>query len=317
MLKEIIKELYLIYLALIYWIIKLVTTSENKVLIIYDFENDIEKFISKKHIKIKNTDNIYKILYLIAKNDIIISDNYNFYFVNIKISDKTIIQIWHAKIAIKKIGLISPKNKKRNKLAKRRFKKVYDTYDFYLCSSKHMRDVFINSFEQDKSKMIEFNFNKIKINNNLKKQILYAPTFRDELNDKQIEFVKYLKNNFSDYDIKVKLHPKIDNQFEVIEIEEEYSKSEFLITDYSSVAYEFGYYSDNLLFYIYDYQEYLNNVGLNIKIDELENVFRIPEKLNLENIKIFNFQKLDYYKEFDVNSYDVMRGLIDEKDIIS
>lgn len=123
-----------------------------------------------------------------------------------------------------------------------------------------------------------------------KKVILYAPTFREDQRNEQgyfqenlINFDK-LKNELDeDYVILFRAHYYIANEFDfekyqglVIdtskypEINDLYLVSDMLITDYSSVFFDYGILKRPILFYMYDLKYYKNDLrGMYLSIDEL------------------------------------------------
>jgi len=105
-----------------------------------------------------------------------------------------------------------------------------------------------------------------------KKLILYAPTFRDH---EKIQFnmkldLELLKNTFGEeYKILLKLHPIIRNKYEVpeklkdfvIDVRDEnintlMISSDMLITDYSSVVFEYTLLKKPIIFFAYDFHKY-------------------------------------------------------------
>ena len=150
-----------------------------------------------------------------------------------------------------------------------------------------------------------------------KKVILYAPTFRDnQVNENgytynvELDFNK-LKNEFSEeYVILFRAHYFIANKFDFKkynnfvydvskyeDINELYIISDILITDYSSVFFDFANLKRPILFYMYDYNNYKNNLrDFYIDLKELPGPILKKEKTLIKEIKnIDNYSKK--YKE--------------------
>lgn len=105
-----------------------------------------------------------------------------------------------------------------------------------------------------------------------KKLILYAPTFRDtqSQNPRLIELIKELNQQLSgEYYFGLRLHPHIANSFREEELGENICQLSFekdvntvllatdiLITDYSSIIYEYCLTERPMIFYAYDYNEF-------------------------------------------------------------
>ncbi len=124
-----------------------------------------------------------------------------------------------------------------------------------------------------------------------KKVILYAPTFRDDQRDERNEYHYESPLDFGhiqevlgdEYVILFRAHYYVANAFNfedfdgfVInassypEINELYVASDMLITDYSSVFFDYGVLKRPMLFYMYDLENYANNLrGFYISLDEL------------------------------------------------
>ena len=150
-----------------------------------------------------------------------------------------------------------------------------------------------------------------------KKVILYAPTFRDnQVNENgytynvELDFNK-LKNEFSEeYVILFRAHYFIANKFDFKkynnfvydvskyeDINELYIISDILITDYSSVFFDFANLKKPILFYMYDYNNYKNNLrDFYIDLKELPGPILKKENALIKEIKnIDNYSKK--YKE--------------------
>lgn len=105
-----------------------------------------------------------------------------------------------------------------------------------------------------------------------KKLILYAPTFRDDRkqNPKLIELLKELAKELSEeYYLGLRLHPFIADSFCFEEFGENICQlsfendvngvllaSDLLITDYSSIIFEYCLMMRPMIFYAYDYSEF-------------------------------------------------------------
>jgi CDP-ribitol ribitolphosphotransferase len=117
----------------------------------------------------------------------------------------------------------------------------------------------------------EYIYQKYKIPER-KKLILYAPTFRDnqEQNPRLIELLKELGRELSkDYCLGLKLHPHIAGAFRQEDLGEHIIQlsferdvntvllaSDLLITDYSSIIFEYSLTGRPMIFYAYDYDEF-------------------------------------------------------------
>lgn len=124
-----------------------------------------------------------------------------------------------------------------------------------------------------------------------KKIILYAPTFRDDQHKSglgytynlELDFEKLQKEISSDYIILFRTHYFVSNMFDFEkyqgfiydvsnydDINHLYVISDLLITDYSSVFFDYANLNRPILFYMYDLENYQNNLrDFYISLDEL------------------------------------------------
>ena len=205
------------------------------------------------------------------------------------------MQTWHAAGAFKKFGLDiieSEVDRDNEKLA---WRKEAQNWDYLLCSSEEVREIYSNAFGvsediiypigiprndcfYDKEKILELKkYINSQIGNNLgKKIVLYAPTFRDNREFKlMFDFDKLYKELGDEYVILLKLHPNIMD--DAINIDEKYSNfvfnfshygemqelllaADLLITDYSSVIFDFALTGNPIILYSYDLDEYKNEI---------------------------------------------------------
>jgi len=164
-------------------------------------------------------------------------------------------------------------------------------YKMVLASSKEVKKTLISAFLNKNVKITGYPRNDILFNrklaffdykrefelNKYKKVLLYAPTWRDNYtgikpfsNKGLAKLNSYLSKN--NYLLLVKKHPagkKIsipknlcnirDITFRVGDIQELLIFTNILITDYSSVFFDFVLLDRPIIYYPYDYEEYLEN----------------------------------------------------------
>ena len=139
-----------------------------------------------------------------------------------------------------------------------------------------------------------------------KETILYVPTFRKDKDCTNI--IKELINNinFEKYNLIVKLHP-LDKSSEVDEyiVNKKYNTFDllkivdYIITDYSAVAFEASVLNKPLYFYVYDINEYKKTRGLNVNLlKEMNNSAstNIKEIIELIENNKYDYQELEEFK---------------------
>lgn len=234
----------------------------------------------------------------------------------------------------------------RTKVSKEQMTKSYDNdvkkYNYFISPNKFSTEKFKTSFRVSEYKIIETGYprndfltnitsektNELKKKYNIpinKKVILYAPTWRDNSFDDR-GYIFELKVNFeiwkeylgNEYIVIFKPHYLIkniynnaDNDFvytisENEDINELYVISDILITDYSSVFFDYAILKRPIYFYMYDLKEYRDKLrGFYLDInkdlpgeiitDELELLKKIAnnEEYFHNNInKIHEFNKI-------------------------
>lgn len=237
-------------------------------------------------------------VYSMFKSKCVITDNY-FLLTSVlrKRPQTKCIQVWHANGALKKFGLEDIGNCRRTSADIKRFKKVYASFDYITVGSEKMADIFKRSFGVKDERILrtgvpltdQYFKDETRPYESLdQKVILYAPTYRDynmtsvKLPFSKEQLSKDLKGEFL---LLVKLHPAVRENIRLEEYEgmikdvsdlplkDLLHVSDVLISDYSSIPFEYALLDKPMLFYTYDIEEYDKKRGL---IDDYEAV--IPGK---------------------------------------
>ena len=277
---------------------------------------------------------IIKCLYHIATSKVCIIDGYVIPISSLKHKkDLIIVQIWHAMGAIKKFGRQVLDKKEGSKSNIANIMKMHRNYTAVMCTSEVTKEHFSKGFGTDANKILILGMpridyllgkdNKInekvkKIINNYpilkeKKTILYVPTFRKEKSTHVYDLINAIDEK--KYNLIIKLHPldetKIDNKYTV---SKEYKTFEllkiadYIITDYSAVAFEASILQKQLYFYLYDIEEYRENRGLNIDLQkempqstflDVKDIIKTIEKNR------YNYEELKKFKEKYVETADI------------
>ncbi|WP_408008454.1 CDP-glycerol glycerophosphotransferase family protein [Pseudalkalibacillus sp. A8] len=180
-------------------------------------------------------------------------------------------------------------------------------WDYLISPNQYSTEIFGSAFKYDKT-MLEYGYprndilytgndeatiNELKRNLNIpvdKKVVLYAPTWRD--NDffeagkyrftLQLDLQKMKEQLGDEYVVLLRMHYFIANQLDITEFEgfafdlstyddiaELYLVSDILITDYSSVFFDYANLRRPILFYTYDLENYRDTLrGFYIDIEE-------------------------------------------------
>ncbi len=253
------------------------------------------------------------------------------YTFNIR-KEAKLIQVWHACGAFKKVGY--SRNHSSN------YSLTHKNYTDAVVSSEKIRENYAEAFEinienvhslgvprtdtffdeefkESKEKEI---LEKLGISKE-KRVILFAPTFRGNNVKKAYypnEFIniKELYSKLSENDIFIiKSHPfiknkiKIEEEFKdkIIDITDQYREindllliTDLLITDYSSVIFEYSFLNKPIIFYVPDYEEYKKNRDFYYDFSEYmygKTVYEFEELLNNLQYNENDFEKIKSFKE--------------------
>ena len=264
-----------------------------------------------------------KQMYHLATSKVCIIDGYNITVSVLKHKKSLrVIQIWHSLGAIKKFGHQSLYSDRQKKLAK--VFKMHENYDYIITGSKAMNKYFAEAFNYPEEKLVPLGLPRIDYikNNNKrsktkvykkypefknKKIILYVPTFRDNNNYKINELINAV--DLSKYLLIVKVHPNMHYQVATkknvytckgINSLDLLSIANYVITDYSAISIEAAVIDKPVYLYVYDYDEYSNNPGINTDLysdlpgcvfKEPKDLFNALSKTKYDNQVIKRFKK--------------------------
>lgn len=252
--------------------------------------------------KIKYVGEMFRQMKALATSKVIVLDGYCILASMLKHKkDLKIIQIWHALGAFKKFGksVLDKEGGKSSKTASAF--KMHNNYSYIAASGDECVPFFAQAFGQPVSKFIPIGIPRMdyltdpqeneRVRGNVlrkypqlangRKNILYAPTFRDTQQDKDAlanateELVN--KVNYSDFNLIVK-HHVVDSNKEQIYTDSRMNKAEgenftamdfmcvadYVVTDYSSVIYEALLKDLPIYIYCFDSDKYIDERGFYI-----------------------------------------------------
>ena len=225
---------------------------------------------------------------------VIINDFYSL-FTKVKVRKQTmLIQVWHAGGAFKKFGKMSLRNMNNLEFMKR-VNSAHGQYDKLIVSSKEVIDIYSDSLGIDSKRIYPIGipradifFNEDRMNDirqilyekyeelQGKKIILYAPTFRDDNRYRSsiaLNLNYMLEQLEEEYLIILKMHPferskvKIESNMshKIFDLSNEEINdlliiADILITDYSSLIFEYAILQKPMIFFAYDLEKYENEL---------------------------------------------------------
>lgn len=241
-------------------------------------------------------DFVTSIYHLATASTIFVDNYYGFLAVTEFKPEVKCAQLWHAAGAIKQFGLEDLSNRERSNKALNRFHAVYNRFDYITVGSVRMMEIFEASFGVPKERFIKtgiprtdffFDQQKMREANDIiqrdfplvkdKKVVLYAPTYRDDefnATNLQMDLGAMYQNLKHDYILLLRLHPAVNDKFEnkypgfifnvttYPNINDLLIGTDILITDYSSIPFEFSLLNRPMIFYAYDFEEYRDKRGV-------------------------------------------------------
>ncbi|MCP2033471.1 CDP-glycerol glycerophosphotransferase (TagB/SpsB family)/glycosyltransferase involved in cell wall biosynthesis [Planomicrobium sp. HSC-17F08] len=216
-----------------------------------------------------------------------------------KKADQVYVQTWHG-TPLKKMGYDQKKLPAKNELT--RLKLQTEAWDYLISPNRYTSDILRRGFRyggeiletgyprndllirqpEDVSRRVQQHFGL----SNDKQVILFAPTFRDwdpNSFQKVLDDVQNLSKEIGENDVvllrlhyllsekisQMELPANIINASTYQDIQELYLLADVLITDYSSVMFDFALLKRPIILYCYDLEEYITRRGMYFDFAEL------------------------------------------------
>lgn len=283
--------------------------------------------------KIKYCFYTLKNMYHIATSKVCIIDGYNIPISSLKHKEGLeVVQVWHAMGAIKKFGyqVLDKGEGSNSKVAE--IMNMHANYTCVTCTSKATRIIYSEAFNTDLDKIQvlgmpridyllgrndEINYKGYEIIKeypklNGKINILYVPTFRKNAKINLENLINNIDEN--KYNFIVRLHPldktevdekyKIDSKYSTMDL---LKIADYVITDYSAIAFEALVLDKPVYFYLYDIDKYNELRGLNIDLfKEMKNSTKTDFKEIINSIENneYDFEELKQFKNRYVETSD-------------
>ncbi len=289
-----------------------------------------EEYKQIRNIKFIKKDSSKYITYLATAKYLINDTTFPYYFQ--KREGQIYANIWHG-TPLKTMGLDI---KKRGKTDHKNIQRNFLFTNFFVSPNKYTAEKLLHSHDVYSifdGKVLDsgyprvdlmFQANKDEMKKKLsvppdKKVILYAPTWRGTLGNEKNESEKLLNDiNMmkeqvgTEYAVLLKSHYYAHKFFEEqglahlcvpnkLDSNEVLSVVDILITDYSSIFFDFLPSKNPIIFYAYDVDEYQKDRGTYIPMDQLPGplCIHLEEVIeSIHNIENINQQYQDIYKKF-------------------
>ncbi len=283
---------------------------------------------------------VLKTMYYLATSKVCITESYCVPISILKHKNQlTIIQIWHASGAVKKFGYqcLDTEEGKSKKVAE--LMCMHKNYDYIIAPSEATKEIFAEAFNIEKEKIAKLGLPRLEYIVNPeydkseefykqyptyknKKIILYVPTFRKGKKANLEEILSYRLDK-EKYQLIIKLHP-LENSCvpEEYTVDSNYTSydlikiADYIITDYSILSIEASLLEKPIFPYLYDLEDYIQNRGLNINLNEELKTFTsknfndIMNKIETQN---YDIQEIKNYrnKYIEINSSKATKDLTD------
>lgn len=250
-----------------------------------------------------------KMIKLIATSKVIVTDDYVKYlrYFDLK-PEQRVIQLWHACGAFKKFG------QRGTNMAISTDKATHAQYNMMIVSGERIRPIYADAFDINLKKVKAMGaprtddfFNQEYIETKKKAiyekhpemkdkfVIIYAPTFRDagkgrQVFEPEIDFDRLSEKLLPNQQFLICPHPVMKNdiiphKYDNIKVMRDFSTndlmfiSDMLITDYSSVIFEYALLNKPIAFFCYDLAIYNRGFYLNYPDDLPGDVYQNQEEL--------------------------------------
>ena len=200
-------------------------------------------------------------------------------YINISNSTK-VVNVWHASGAYKTLGFDAIRSNQNYEIESKRVERIFKKTDYFICSSQEQANIYSKALKQDEKKFLPLGVPRTDIyirkaaqsrdeNSVFDKEginILYAPTFRGRELRKNIHFLEECidaLNKEEDINLFYKGHPTTpaNNVTRIIDVSK-YKVSQLLnncdvlITDYSSILFDFLLVNKPIILFAPDLNEY-------------------------------------------------------------
>jgi CDP-glycerol glycerophosphotransferase (TagB/SpsB family) len=271
-----------------------------------------------------------KIVPLVKGSCVVLCDNYYAFLAGMNFFEETVVvQLWHANGAIKLFGLNANYAKKASLKDQKRYLEVYKKFTHYVVSSEKMARIFKNNYRQKivqlpfgylptdyyfKTECIKDSKKNVREHFQTSKKIaLYAPTYREKKSNIPLDFSKLSHLLGSEWLLFVKAHPhdellkqrlsheaNIITDFKGMSLQEILPSVDCLITDYSSIPFEYSLANPigKIIFFCYDLSEYQKEVGIeNDFMDWAPGKIVRTESELIKEIQNETYQNLDSFNQ--------------------
>lgn len=262
--------------------------------------------------------NCMKQIFVINSSSVVVINDNNYVISNFKRKGVRVVQIWHACGAVKKFG-----NDIRRQYP-------IKNYDYVISGSKAWVDIYARSFGVKQKQVVPLGVARTDILHDEKWRenvaeklrrkhpilkgkyvIFYVPTFRgniiDGLGYEDLKLPRILKQLPKDTAIIYRMHPLLQNislseEERIINVADEdlnelYCVADCMVTDYSSVVFDYAILGKKMVLYVPDAEKYERDLGLNVPLQD------IPAGICKDEEELIQELKRRDYSEQDIKQF--------------
>lgn len=288
--------------------------------------------------------NCLKQLYLINTSRLVLLHDNNYVVSHFKRKGVTVLQVWHACGAVKKFGNVIDRQY------------MVANYDYVLATSTYWKKPYSDAFSVKVENVLpigmprtDYLYNEAYLKQTYdylmnkysrlkdKKIILYAPTFRGNIYKgfRGIEFnaLHLLEMLGDEYVVIYKFHPlmgdyQLSDSLNIINMNNEdtyalFNICDYLISDYSSIVFDYLILDKPLIFFVPDIIEYTRDLGVFVDIntlgcpicsteEDVRDVIKNDYEVNMKELENKFFD--DHDGQSTKRVIEWMRGKVNEKD---
>lgn len=193
--------------------------------------------------------------------------------------NSTLIYCWHACGAYKKVGFDAKRRDRSDASEERRIQRIHGKIDYFVCSSEEVDRILAKAFRLPQEKMLVFG--SPRLDTVIREAdfptpptytVLYAPTYRTHAGKRHLPTVpeanilrKSLRSRLGeDVRLVFRGHPTAPvpddlrgwEDWSNLPQQEALRKASVLITDYSSIFFDYLPFNRPIIFYVPDFEDY-------------------------------------------------------------
>ena len=261
----------------------------------------IKKTNNPNVVELKETDCHLKFIRILAESKVILIDQSNKFLSKLHLNSKTFcIQCWHSGGWYKKVGFDSMRPSVPVESEKKRLHRIHRNINYFIISDKNFIHNYARAFNISQNCVLPLGLPRtdllFKIDSQQEKQklkkiyphiknkkiILYAPTFRTyssglRYHDYTLNINLLLKTLGNDYAFFIRRHPSVQSpvpqgwiDISSLDFMFTLAVTDILITDYSSIIFDYAFFNRPILLLVPDKDSYsLNQNGLYLTPEEM------------------------------------------------